>query len=163
MSLASFSNVSFSNPVPPKQANHRPSSEWSASFPDTPLSFIGSALETLEDGVVILTELGQLVYANCRGRYLCRQLSQKPLFTETIPATIWQVCLALIESRELFPGQSIVLESEAMTHNFKSIRLQVSYLDDLAGDSCLLVKLTNRHRFAENRSITVAQNSRIQP
>jgi DNA-binding CsgD family transcriptional regulator len=97
------------------------------------LDFFQAVLEGLADGVLIVSTEGELVHTNHRGRYFCQQF-QENSSRRQIPESIWQVCQSLIESRDLFPEEQLVLESEIVSDRDITLRLRVRWFDLVDGD-----------------------------
>ncbi|MGA7935747.1 MAG: LuxR C-terminal-related transcriptional regulator [Kovacikia sp.] len=90
-----------------------------------------SVLESLLDGILILTHQGNQIYENDAARRICQRLSHGNPGTDIasdVPKEIWQACEALIESRTLFPDRSIVIESEITLSRTEVFRLRVRWL-----------------------------------
>ncbi|MFB2935088.1 helix-turn-helix transcriptional regulator [Aerosakkonemataceae cyanobacterium BLCC-F154] len=102
-------------------------------------------LEGFMDGIVIITEAGELLHANQSAQRIFQQLSADG--SDSIPEEIWQVCQSLIESKTLFPGQKIVLESEINQANAVHFRLRVRWFKiEQMSQECLLVTIEDRHQ-----------------
>ncbi|MGA9379490.1 MAG: LuxR C-terminal-related transcriptional regulator [Phormidium sp.] len=102
-------------------------------------------LEGFMDGILIITETGELLHANQTAKQICQQL---PLGKSLlIPEQIWQVCQSLFESKKLFPGEKIVLESEITQDNAVHFRLRVRWFKiEQMSQECLLVTIEDRHQ-----------------
>jgi DNA-binding CsgD family transcriptional regulator len=105
--------------------------------------FLEEIIETLQDGILILTQIGELVHANAAAFRICSQLNQSS--SPKIPQAIWQLCESLIESRSLFPHQLIVLSDEIVLNKLSVFRVRVRWLDLNVQGSCLLVTIENRY------------------
>lgn len=99
-----------------------------------------SILESFTEGLLILTESGEMLYANDLARQINQQLtpsSQTPISEE-----IWRVCAGLIESRSLFPNQKLILDSEVITLDSTVIRIQAQWFSlAKVQQACILVNL----------------------
>lgn len=104
-------------------------------------------LEGFIDGILILTEQGELVHANQTARQICHQITQIDSPHNSVPEKIWEVCESLIESRDLFPNQKIVLESEISQANSVNLRLRVQWfkLERMRRD-CILVTIEDKYQ-----------------
>ena len=106
-----------------------------------------SILESFTEGLLILTESGEMLYANDLGRQINQQLtpsSQTPISEE-----IWRVCDSLIESRSLFPDQKLILDSEVVTFNSTVIRIQAQWFSlAKVQQACILVNLEDLCAFS---------------
>jgi DNA-binding CsgD family transcriptional regulator len=164
----SFSNHQLENDnVEHKIANaaKKPLSEVSPSLNNYSLVWFRSVLEGFMDGILILTEQGVIVDANSYGRQLCRQLIQcfspsnknNSSNTNKVPDAIWHFCEALMESRNLFPGHTILIEDEIFTGQ-SQIRIRVHWISLNDEDQPhLLVVLEDRTESLKNIAITEAR------
>lgn len=100
-----------------------------------------SILESFTEGLLILTESGEMLYANELARQINQQLS--PSSQTPISAEIWRVCASLIESRSLFPNQKLILDSEAIALDSSTvIRIQAQWFSlAKVQQACILVHL----------------------
>jgi nitrogen fixation/metabolism regulation signal transduction histidine kinase len=92
---------------------------------DTQSHFLQTVLEGLTGGVLILSESGQIVHANHQARHFCQLLLSPASANNAVPETIWHLCQSLLESRELFPHQNLILESEQIADRSTILRLKV--------------------------------------
>lgn len=104
-------------------------------------------LEGFIDGILILTEQGELVHANQTARQICHQINKTDVRHNSVPQKIWEVCESLIESRDLFPNQKMVLESQISQGNSLNLRLRVQWfkLERMRRD-CLLVTIEDKYQ-----------------
>ena len=104
-------------------------------------------LEGFIDGILILTEQGELVHANQTARQICHQITQIDSRHNSVPQKIWEVCESLIESRDLFPNQKMVLESAISEGNSVNLRLRVQWfkLERMRRD-CILVTIEDKYQ-----------------
>jgi DNA-binding NarL/FixJ family response regulator len=84
-------------------------------------------LESLLDGILILSHQGNQVYVNDAANRICQQISQAEA-TADVPKEIWQACEALIESRTLYPNRAVVIESEITLSRSEVFRVRVRWL-----------------------------------
>jgi len=119
--------------------------------------FLKGVLESMMDGVLVLTCHGKLVYANQGARQLCHQILQDLSQPNLIPQQVWNICEALIDSRALFPDYSLIIEDEISIAEVHIIRLRARWLEfDQAIGLCLLVTLEDRSQSAKNIALTEA-------
>ncbi len=117
-----------------------------------------AVVESLFDGVLILTEKGEWVHANECARRICHQLSQQPSQFNSVPEPIWHVCESLIDSRELFPDRQIIIESEIDTANSSTFRIRVRWLVlEESAYPYLLVIIEDQYESRKNAAIADAQ------
>jgi DNA-binding CsgD family transcriptional regulator len=122
---------------------------------NNPLEFLQAVLESFVDGILVLTEQKEQKYANQMAVRLCRQLAGK---SYTIPKEVWQVCEALIGSRELYPDQSVVVESEVECEVAK-LRIRAQWLRlEAFQRPCLLVRLQDQNQAVQGLAIAEAKS-----
>jgi hypothetical protein len=108
-------------------------------------AFLSTVPDSLIGGMLIVTESGEVVYANSKARALCRQLPSNTSQPQAIPEVIWELCRSLIESQDLFPDRHLILESEVEGDRSQGLHLQVRHFEfDHHDRSYLLVTLNER-------------------
>jgi DNA-binding CsgD family transcriptional regulator len=128
--LHSFTNTSERPSTQTSQANN---------------AFFQEVIESLLDGILILTEQGELVQANNLARQICEQITPTQSQLNSVPKEILDVCQALIESRDLFPTQSMIIESEIVFNQVTILRIRVRWFKlNAFPHPCLLVMLEDR-------------------
>ncbi|MBF2077178.1 MAG: response regulator transcription factor [Synechococcales cyanobacterium T60_A2020_003] len=128
------------------------------------LDFLATVMEGLMDGILIVTTQGKVVQMNVRARDICRQLQglrgqdqHKVAPINALPAEVWRVCEALIESRDLW-DDAIAPESELRIEGDKVYRVRVHWLRfQVDEQSCILVTLEDRLQALESMAIADAQ------
>ncbi len=116
-----------------------------------PANFLQKVIEGLQDGILILTQTGELVHANASANSICCQINQGISPHNFVPPAIWHLCESLIESRSLFPNQHIILSDEIVLNKSNIFHLRVRWLDlDLLERPCLLVTIENRYETLKN-------------
>ncbi len=117
-----------------------------------------AVIESFVDGILIVTAQGELVHTNEYALRICRQLRQGAKQKRAVPEEIWRVCESLIESRELFPEQKIVIESEIDTDNTVQLRIRARWLQlDASNQMFLLVTLEDRNQTSQSMAIADAK------
>lgn len=121
-------------------------------------------IESFFDGILVLTEQGELVQANDLARQICEQLTQGESQRNPVPKEIWRVCRALIESRSLYHNQPVIIESEITTHNLTRLRIRTQWLKLSAIKyPCLLVILEDRYQSVQNLAIAEVDKYGLTP
>ncbi|NJP11997.1 MAG: helix-turn-helix transcriptional regulator [Leptolyngbyaceae cyanobacterium RU_5_1] len=119
-----------------------------------PPNFLQAVLESFVDGILVLTEQKELLYANATAQQLCQRLAGS---SNAVPREVWQVCEALIESRELYPNQLLVIESE-IEHEEINLRIRAQWLTfETVKRPCLLVRLQDQNQAIQGLAIAEAQ------
>ena len=124
-------------------------------------------IESFFDGILILTEQGQLIQANNLACQICKQLTQTKLRSNQdswVPQEVWHVCQSLIESRSSYHNQPVIIESEITNDNSKNLRIRVQWIKLNATKSpCLVVILEDRYQFAQNLAIAAIDKYGLTP
>lgn len=126
--------------------------------PGDPPVLLQGIVESLIDGIMILSEQGEVIFANSHAKQICYQLTQNLSRRNSVPRQIWRSCKALIQGREEFPEDAIVIEDEIKTQDLAAIRLRVRWLNlDNVEHPYLLIALEDLQQSAHNRAIAEAQ------
>ncbi|KAF3886591.1 MULTISPECIES: helix-turn-helix transcriptional regulator [Nostocales] len=106
-----------------------------------------AVIESFVDGILILTTQGELLQANECARQICQQTMRGKGLDDTIPKEIWRVCESLIDSRELFPEERVVIESEIETDKGVKLRIRARWLAlDTSEQNAMVVILEDRNQ-----------------
>jgi DNA-binding CsgD family transcriptional regulator len=123
---------------------------------DSNLTLLQGVVEGLPDGIMILSDRGELTYDNSCARQICQQLLSKTSQT-AVPAQVWRCCQALIESRSHFIS-TVIVEDEISTDSGSTIRIRVRWLDPHNIEHpFLLVTLEDQQQSAQYRAYAEAQ------
>lgn len=121
-------------------------------------------IESLLDGILILTEQGEWVQANNLARQICSQLTPTQSQTNSVPKEIWDVCQALISSRGLFPTGSMLIESEIASNQVTNLRIRVRWFKlNAFPQPCLLVILEDRCQSKKKLALAEVDKYRLTP
>ncbi|UBF24305.1 LuxR C-terminal-related transcriptional regulator [Kovacikia minuta CCNUW1] len=120
-------------------------------------------LESLLDGILILTHQGEQIYTNDAARRICQQINQgKPI--PPVPKEIWQACEALIESRSLYPDRPVIIESEITLSRTEVFRMRVRWLSlEDTQHPYLVVLLEDYCQSLQSRAISEVQQYSLTP
>lgn len=133
--------------------------------PQAHAPLLHAVIESLMDGILIVTEAGHIIHANTCARQICRQLLKDGTADLAVPPEIWQICETLLESRPCFPEQIVVIEDEvAIEDHPVSIRVRVRWLElRTQGRACLLITLEDRYQSARKRAIAEVKQYGLTP
>ncbi|MEB3356596.1 MAG: LuxR C-terminal-related transcriptional regulator [Synechococcales bacterium] len=123
-----------------------------------------AVLESLIDGVMVVSPQREVLQINSRARQICRQMRRQAQPQEAsnvtelavlkhVPDEIWRVCHALIESDAFYPEQRLTLEHDISLPTGETLRIRAQWirLEDYAGgDRCLLISLEERNQSIQN-------------
>jgi DNA-binding CsgD family transcriptional regulator len=111
-------------------------------------------IDGLQDGILILTEAGELSHANTPGEHICRQICQANSQQNTVPSEIWNICQSLINNQDLFSDKLVILSDEVVLDKSNIFRIRVRWLDlKIDEPSYLLVTIENRYESLRNAAI----------
>jgi DNA-binding CsgD family transcriptional regulator len=126
-------------------------------------TLLQGVVECLPDGIMIVTEHGELTYDNSCARQMCLALRTDASCADPnadVPSQIWRCCQALIESHTQYQ-QAIVIEDEIQTAT-AAIRIRVRWLDpEQLEHPLLLVTLEDQRQSAQYRAYTEAHRYRL--
>lgn len=110
-----------------------------------------AVIQDLIDGVLILTEKREFIYANDCARRILRQLNEARSLASQIPEELWHVCQSLIDSRYLFPDQYWVLESKIFIGSSIVLNLRVRWLKlEDVDQPCLLLSMRDQCQYIKD-------------
>lgn len=133
-----------------------------ASAQSNRLILMQAILEGFVDGLIILSEHGEVLMMNSRARRICRRLQEQAGYTDSVPPSVRRVSQAMIESRQIFPEQKVAPESEIVTEEGATIRVRVQWVEMEQG-ACLLVTLEDRSQSIQNLAIADARKYGFTP
>ncbi len=156
-------NSPSQNPASQNPASQNsPSQNPAQKLTNNPILLQG-VVECLPDGIMIVTDNGELTYDNSCARQICHTLRTDTSCadpTAPVPSQIWFCCQALIESRSQYQ-QSVIIEDEIYTET-STIRIRVRWLDpDDPQQPLLLVTLEDQQQSAQYRAYTEAYRYRL--
>ena len=126
-------------------------------------TLLQGVVECLPDGIMIVTDRGELTYDNSCARQICLALRTDNSCADPntdVPSQIWRCCQALIESHTQYQ-QAIVIEDEIQTAT-ATIRIRVRWLDpEQLEHPLLLVTLEDQRQSAQYRAYTEAHRYRL--
>jgi PAS domain-containing protein len=108
-------------------------------------SFVTAILEGFNAGILILSNQGEILYANSIARRICDQLNPNFLRSQKLPKEVDRAYQALVESRDFYTQQPVILESEIHRLNGSDVRLQAEWLSSEEGDR-ILIRLEEKQR-----------------
>jgi DNA-binding CsgD family transcriptional regulator len=114
-------------------------------------------IEHLIDGILIVSDQKELIYANESARRILRQLNQDKRSPNLVPNEIWHICQFLMGSRSLFPNQYWVLESNIFTNESTALHIRVRWLKvEKIQHPCILITVENLYQGIKNIAIEEA-------
>lgn len=134
-------------------------SQLERTEPTTPMNpmLLQGVVEGMTDGIMILSDEGELVYHNYYAHSVCQKMNLGKPVAQAIPAEIWRNCQALIDSRDVYSDQPVVIESEVTLSQATVYRIRVRWL--MLEDPqrpYLVVLLEDRCQSSQNRALAEA-------
>lgn len=126
--------------------------------------FLQEVIEGLEDGILILSQNGEVVHANASARRLCCQFNQGKFNQNFVPPVIWNLCEPLFNSGYLLYDKLVILSDEIVLDKSNIFRIRVRLLD-LEGFEipCLLVTIENQYESVKNVALTEVKKFDLTP
>ncbi|AKG24793.1 hypothetical protein IJ00_22200 [Calothrix sp. 336/3] len=93
------------------------------------VNFFHEVIEGIQDGILIATDTGNIVYSNTTAQHICRQLQPESQQSLQLPPSIQKICSFLIENKSLFPNQTITLSDEILVDQLHIFRVRVRFLE----------------------------------
>jgi DNA-directed RNA polymerase specialized sigma24 family protein len=116
-------------------------------------------IENLIDGILILTDQKELIYANKSARQFLDQLNQNKSVENLVPKEVWYICQSLIQSRRLFPNQHWLIESEIFTDSTTALHIRARWLRlDMVEHPCLLLTVEDRYQASRDIELEKAEH-----
>lgn len=139
--------------------------EDSGDFPHLQqIYFLQEVLESLQDGILLLTEKGEIIHANASAYQICSQLNPENLQQNFVPQAIRKLCESLIETKSLFPKKQIILSDEIVLDNSNIFRVRVRWMDlERLENPCLLVTIENRYESVKNVALVEVKKYDLTP
>ncbi|HEY9700529.1 MAG TPA: helix-turn-helix transcriptional regulator [Trichocoleus sp.] len=134
------------------QRHNAPASTPPVHYPEDTIILRG-ILESL-DGILIVTDKGDILHSNRRADRLCRQLMPESTQPSVLPRQIWRSCQALIKNQDVPLEQQVVLDEEIRMNESIVIRVRIRWIDLNNGDRpCLLLMMEDKYESARYRAI----------
>ncbi|MEO0456081.1 MAG: LuxR C-terminal-related transcriptional regulator [Cyanobacteria bacterium P01_A01_bin.114] len=116
-------------------------------------SFSQINIETLLDGILLLTPTGDVLRANQPAYRICTQLLANQSQPMALPKVVWRLCQSLMAQADQISNMA---ETEISTAQFPKLYLRAQWISLEAVDyPCLLVILEDRH--AANQRLAAAE------
>lgn len=133
-------------------------SSFSYTINEKPILLQGS-IENLIDGILIVTDQRELIYANEIARRILCKLNQNRSNVNLVPREIWHICQSLIQSRSLFPNQRWLIESTIFANNSTTLNVRARWLMlETVNNPCILVTVEDQYQAIRNIAVEEAQD-----
>ncbi|BAZ38287.1 LuxR family transcriptional regulator [Calothrix sp. NIES-4101] len=148
--MIAFTKISSREDIKPKKQKK------SNSLNDKNISqvaFLRKVIEELQDGILILTNTGKLIFGNSKAYDFCHQIEDNK-DSYPIPQAIWDICKSLIENIS-FECDRNIISDEIKLNSTTIFRIRVRYFRlNQFHQPYLLVTIENRYESVKNAVIT---------
>ncbi|NEQ25501.1 MAG: helix-turn-helix transcriptional regulator [Microcoleus sp. SIO2G3] len=121
-------------------------------------SLLQAVMEGFVDGVLILSNQGEFVHANDCARRIFSRLLQGASQTSPLIKEVWRVYDCLLESKDIFYDQKLIIESEIDADNLGTFRIRARWLVlEESAHPYLLITIEDRQQSTQNVAITDAK------
>jgi hypothetical protein len=125
--------------------------------------FLQEVIESLEEGILILSQTCEVIHANASAHRLCYQFNQGNL-NQNVPSVIWDLCESLLSSHYLFSDKLLILSDEIVVDKSNVFRVRVRLLDlDGFEVPCLLLTIENQYESLKSLAITEVKKFDLTP
>jgi DNA-binding CsgD family transcriptional regulator len=116
------------------------------------------------DGILILTEQGELLHANNLAHQIFTQLTLAQPQSNKVPQEIWHICQALSQTCDSYANPSQIIESEITIGKSTKLRIRARWLKlNVITHPYLLVLLEDRHQSIRNLVLAEVDQYRLTP
>lgn len=130
-------------------------------YPTSLDHLLQSILESLIDGVMVMTDQHDLVYANGMARTIYAQLWHSA--SDPLPREIQRIYQSLLERKEVYPNQPVVIETEVITPK-TTFRIRAQWLAlEIASRPCFLLRLQDQNQSVQSLALAEAQKWALTP
>ena len=108
-------------------------------------------IEDLIDGILILTNQRELIYANECARRFLRQLSRCQASLAQLPEEVSHICQTLIDSRTLFPNQYWLIESKVLSNASIVFDIRARWIKlEEREQPCILLRIRDQSEYIKD-------------
>ena len=119
---------------------------------------VEEALTKLTNGILIITEGSQVLYANDCACRILRQVGQQRHSAEVIPKEISYLCDSIVDIRRRFPGQHWVMKTKICINSAVTFSVTARYMKlDTLGKSCIVFELRDQYQLIKNMAMNEAR------
>ena len=120
------------------------------------LYFLQKIVENFEDGILILTETGELIHGNTSGYNICSQIKQGNYNYNCVPSLIWNLCQKLIQNQK-YCDKFTIWSEDIIINQSTIFRLRVRWFNlEFSEQTYLLVTIENRDKSLKNVALSEA-------
>lgn len=132
---------------------------------NSPSALLSAVLEGFNEGILIINQAGQLLHANHLGQTLAYRLNQwEGADAVPVPPSLWAICGYLLEGRELFPGNPLILTQDFRGPQGYRLMTRVQWLDGTDSEAGhFLVMLEDPNSAALSQAQLKALEFRLTP
>lgn len=126
-------------------------------------SFLQAILESLTDGILLLTAEGEQVYANCCARQMYARLNDNSVQATRISREVQHLWRTMVDRHSALSHQPLVVEAEISDREAKPLRVRARWLEFQGSDPYLLVTLEDYKQSLQNLAIAEVDKYKLTP
>lgn len=119
---------------------------------------IEEALTRLTNGILIVTEGKQLLYANESACRILRQICQSRPSVDGLPREISHLCNSVAEIPRKFPGQHWIMKTKVCISSSVTFSVTARYMRlDTLDKNCIVLEMRDQYQLVRNVALEEAQ------
>ncbi len=117
------------------------------------------ALTKLTNGILIITEGQQVLYANDCACRILRQISQERNSSEAIPKEISYLCNSVADVRRRFPEQHWIMRTKICINSSVTFTVTARHMKlDTLGKRCIVLEMKDQYQLVKGIAMEEAQH-----
>ena len=126
--------------------------------------FLQAVIENLEDGILILNNVGELFHANASGSRMCAYLFQEKHPEKFIHPVISRLCQSLMENQSFIDDKLNIRSDEIVVNQSEVFRIRVRLMNlNISSFPYFLVTIENRGESLKNVAIAEVRKYNLTP
>jgi DNA-binding CsgD family transcriptional regulator len=119
---------------------------------------VEEALTKLTNGILIITEGNQVLYASDCACRILRQINQERQSMEAIPREITYLCNSIADIRRRFPGQHWITKNKICISSAMTFSVTARYMKlETLGKYCVVLEMRDQYQLVKNIAMEEAK------
>lgn len=124
--------------------------------PTDPISILGAAFGSLQDGFIVVDSIGQIQQINQPAERICNLLNAEGRDQEgDLPPEIWHVCKAALKKKDVLSLQKVGIDADIILPKLGAVRIRVQSIC-FGQTAYLLILLEDRQQTTRNKALSEA-------
>jgi DNA-binding CsgD family transcriptional regulator len=120
-----------------------------------PISILGAAFGSLQDGIIVVSSTGQIQQINQPAERICNLLDVTGQNEDELPPEIWHVCKAACKKKDVLSLQKVGIDADIILPKLGLIRIRVQTID-FGQTPYFLIVLEDRQQTTRNKALSEA-------